>query len=454
MQAWGWVRRSGSALAAVVIATAALVGTAAEAGAIELPACPGGGIAAFPDSYETTFSPVTKSFVVESPGLLANDCGGRNVSVDVEDSGDIFSDMASNQVFINANGKMTYWQDESNPFTGIDTFDYTIKKNDDWDFNSVEILIKPVVKGESYATKSNTPLTVAAAAGITANDLGIDPMIWDAPSTTTAGGTLEVNIDDGSFTYTPPPDFSGNDSFTYEVSDINFDNTYFATATIAVGLPPLSAMSAPLTRVTLSTSLAVQWAPTGPSATSGGNFTYTVQRRQGPWNDVMSTWSTWKSGVSSTTGTFTGQRGWKYCFRSAASEDGGPLGPWSAEKCTAVPLKVTSLTYSGGWKQVSASDAYGGVYRTTKTKNAWAKRTNIRAERIYVVVTKCPTCGTLQVRWNNNVKATIKLTSATKVRKQVVHAFALSKAATGTLSLHVTSSNKIVTLEGVAAYIG
>ncbi len=78
-----------------------------------------------------------------------------------------------------------------------------------------------------YAVTEDTALVVAAP-GLLANDPGLlSPVVVSAP----VNGSVALNAD-GSFTYTPNPDFSGKDSFTYSATDGL--NSYGARATFNV----------------------------------------------------------------------------------------------------------------------------------------------------------------------------------------------------------------------------
>ena len=75
-------------------------------------------------------------------------------------------------------------------------------------------------------------LTVAVS-GVLANDLEPDGEPMDAVLlVTTTSGTLDLN-DNGSFTYTPDPNFNGVDSFTYQATD-GLSNSPVAVVTIDV----------------------------------------------------------------------------------------------------------------------------------------------------------------------------------------------------------------------------
>jgi hypothetical protein len=81
----------------------------------------------------------------------------------------------------------------------------------------------PVAADDGYTTLEDTPLVVAAA-GILANDTDpdLDPL-QALLITDVTNGTLVLNAD-GSFTYTPHPNFAGADSFTYQASDGSVDS--------------------------------------------------------------------------------------------------------------------------------------------------------------------------------------------------------------------------------------
>jgi hypothetical protein len=92
---------------------------------------------------------------------------------------------------------------------------------------------------------------------------------------------------------------------------------------------------------------------------------------------------------------------------------------------------------------------YGGVVYSTKVKNAKVTRSGAKAKNIYLVVGKCSTCGTIQVRWNNVVKGTYSLAANTTMRKQIIHLPVLRSLQTGTLTITVTNG-KPIQIEGIA----
>ncbi len=80
----------------------------------------------------------------------------------------------------------------------------------------------PVAGGDTYFVRQDmAPLGVDAATGVLANDLdqeGGPLLVVGSDAASQAGGVVEVQPD-GSFTYTPPAGFFGDDSFGYTVED-------------------------------------------------------------------------------------------------------------------------------------------------------------------------------------------------------------------------------------------
>jgi VCBS repeat-containing protein len=96
--------------------------------------------------------------------------------------------------------------------------------------------IVPSAADNGFATDEDTALSVAAP-GVLGNDVdgdgdGLTAVLVAGP----AHGTLNVNAD-GSFTYTPAPDFNGSDSFTYKAGD---GIAFSAPATVNLAIHPVN----------------------------------------------------------------------------------------------------------------------------------------------------------------------------------------------------------------------
>ena len=92
----------------------------------------------------------------------------------------------------------------------------------------------PVAVNDAYSVAKGGKLTVNAASGVLANDTDADGNHLTASLVTSPGkGTLKLAAD-GSFTYTPARNFTGQVSFTYANSDGTVKSNN-ATVTITVG---------------------------------------------------------------------------------------------------------------------------------------------------------------------------------------------------------------------------
>ncbi|WP_207063023.1 Ig-like domain-containing protein, partial [Motiliproteus sp. SC1-56] len=122
---------------------------------------------------------------------------------------------ANGSVSINADGTVTYTPNAD--FSGDDSFTYT---NADGETATVSVTVNAVddatvVADDSAVTDEDTPVKI----DVLANDSDIDgPKAPVSSVTPGANGSVSINAD-GTVTYTPNADFSGDDSFTYTNAD-------------------------------------------------------------------------------------------------------------------------------------------------------------------------------------------------------------------------------------------
>jgi hypothetical protein len=228
------------------------------------------------DSYKTTFD---VALTVSAPGLLANDSGPRSTQVNLTDS-DTTSDNGA-KVTVHTDGSFTYTPDPTNPFSGDDSFDYEISDSQgDTDTATANVEVDPIVHDVAFSTAFQTQLHVGAP-GLLKPDAGVDS-VDQSDAKSAHGGLVDAN-DDGSFDYTPPDGFSGVDSFTFTVNDLNFDNTFRATARITVGSRPVTtsttAKATTTTTTVKATTTTTTHSGTTTTTTPKPSTTTTVQAR-------------------------------------------------------------------------------------------------------------------------------------------------------------------------------
>jgi len=213
--------------------------------------------------------------------------------------------------------------------------------------------------------------------------------------------------------------------------------------------PPVVAMSAPASLVRLSTSVAVGWS--GHDGSGVAHFD--VRQRPTTWNSAPGAWTSWMPATHATSANYSGSPGHTYCFGARAHDSLGNVSGWAASKCAAVPLRSDQLTYTSSFKKTSSTASYAGVEYTTATHGAVMSRTGIVAKRVSVVLAKCRTCGSVQIRWNGALVATLNTYWSVTYHQQVVTVASWPTAHSGTLTATVTSATgKTIAIEGLAVY--
>ena len=171
--------------------------------------------------------------VISAPGVLAND------SDPVENSpltAVLDTSVANGSLTLNSKGSFTYTPDPN--FNGTDWFTYQADDGQDVS-NLVTVTLTilsendvPLAAVDAYTTTEDVPLVISAP-GVLANDSDVenDPLTA-VLDTTVASGSLILNSN-GSFTYTPDPNFNGTDWFTYQADD-GQDVSSVVTVTLTV----------------------------------------------------------------------------------------------------------------------------------------------------------------------------------------------------------------------------
>jgi len=137
-------------------------------------------------------------------------------------------------VSLKSDGTITYTPYAD--YYGDDRFTYYISDGTDTDSAVVTVTVNPVndapdAQDDSASTDEDENVTI----NVLSNDSDVD---GDALSITAVSNPSNGNavIDNNQIIYTPDPDYSGDDSFTYTVSD----GTLTATATVTVTVNPVN----------------------------------------------------------------------------------------------------------------------------------------------------------------------------------------------------------------------
>ena len=162
--------------------------------------------------------------------VLSNDTGDITPSTIIK-----LTDPPNGAIIKNPDNTFTY---TPNPgFSGVDTFTYQVCNSDSTVCTSatvtVTVLPLPQANNDVVDTSIDTPVTIP----VLANDVGSYKPDTTKKLTDPTNGSVVKNPDN-TFTYTPNPGFSGTDTFTYEICDINGVNCSPATVLIYIENAP------------------------------------------------------------------------------------------------------------------------------------------------------------------------------------------------------------------------
>jgi VCBS repeat-containing protein len=186
-----------------------------------------------PESYSTAEE--TTLQVSAFAGVLANDRDIENEPLGVT----LVTGVAHGTLNLSGNGAFTYTPVLN--FNGNETFVYRVSDGNSSADATATIVVTavndaPVAVADQYSMSQGATLQVAALDGVLKNDSDVD----DAKSTLQAlARSLPTNgsvtlLADGSFTYTPTPDFAGVSTFTYQAVDPSGARSALTTVQITV----------------------------------------------------------------------------------------------------------------------------------------------------------------------------------------------------------------------------
>lgn len=172
------------------------------------------------------------ALVIPLANLLANDSDPDNDVLAV--TGIQLTPTNGTVVFDSAAGTITYTPNAG--FTGADAFAYVITDGTTFVPGIVNVTVlasgsnAPPVANNDGATGDEDTVIAGSVLGndTDANGDALTASLVSGP----AHGQLVLNAN-GSFTYTPDPDFNGTDSFTYRASDGTLTDTALVTLTVA-----------------------------------------------------------------------------------------------------------------------------------------------------------------------------------------------------------------------------
>jgi VCBS repeat-containing protein len=195
---------------------------------------------------------------VDAPGVLANDLVNGSKIVSYGASAGTEQTTLGTSTATTAGGTVTLSSDGTLRFTpapyfaGADTFKYKLSNTATSSTAVVLMMVfaAPTAKDDSYSASSGATTTISKP-GVLSNDTvnsagitgygastGTEQTSTGNATPTAKGGSVTLGAD-GGFTYTPPSNLSGSDTFKYTLG--NFAGSSPATVTIDVSASPSAA---------------------------------------------------------------------------------------------------------------------------------------------------------------------------------------------------------------------
>ena len=176
---------------------------------------------------------INDSFQIDEDDVLADNVLLNDSDVDSDDLVvNLLTTVKHGNLTLNSDGSFLYFPDDN--FNGNDSFIYEVSDGGLTDTATVTLIIKPVkdapvAVNDSVSTLQDTPIII----NVLENDSDVDDEVLAISNVGNAVNSSIKKNNDNTITYIPNTGFSGNDSFSYTISDSNVET---ATAIVSVAV--------------------------------------------------------------------------------------------------------------------------------------------------------------------------------------------------------------------------
>jgi hypothetical protein len=144
-----------------------------------------------------------------------------------------------------------------------------------------------------------------------------------------------------------------------------------------------------------------------------------------------------------------GVRAGDHVFTVAARDTAGNLDPTPARERWTVPMNNTALTHSDEWEKLSGRGYFKDSYSITDDRGASIEQGKRGFRSLVLVATRCPECGVVAVYLGNELLDTVRLTSSSTEKRQIVPIDSWRRPQSGRVRLEVTTQGRDVIVEGL-----
>lgn len=222
-----------------------------------------------------------------------------------------------------------------------------------------------------------------------------------------------------------------------------------ATWTVDTAAPVLTIVTPGRNIGQTNITASVQYRATDAGA---GVANYDVRYRRAPDNGGYTSYTS-ATDMLATRNLSRGVRsnpGQEYCFSVRVRDKLGNLSQWSIDHCADNALDDRSLTASTGWKRLYESANYYNTMTRTSTAGATLSLASVQTRRVTLVVTKCASCGRVDVYLAGVRIGSVSTYSPTTQRNVKIALPLLSTLRAGKFVLKNITSGKNIIIDGVA----
>lgn len=233
------------------------------------------------------------------------------------------------------------------------------------------------------------------------------------------------------------------------------------TAPIATASPGPKVVVEALPDVLAASQVTLRWRATPRSRPV---ISYEVRYQRTRWDQFDFEPGVTVRTTAETKMTVAVEPGYHYFFEVRARDAGGALSDPS-EAFTTTSVDDRSLAKSAGWTELSGSSYYWSTALRSSTKGA-TLTLPLEGIGVWLVATKCPTCGTVRVSLERPVTGsgeyavgppdpvTVSLRSSRRIDRKIIPLFYddTDPAVSGTLTIKVVPTGKPVIIDGVVIY--
>ncbi len=218
--------------------------------------------------------------------------------------------------------------------------------------------------------------------------------------------------------------------------------------------PPVATVTGPTTLIQVKPTFVVTWEATDDeSGVASGDLRF--QRAPTGANYYLDP-TEWETEITDRTLTWTAtiNADGTTCFEARARDVAGNVGDWSAQRCIVRPFPATSWADSlrtGVWSnKTGITGAFNNQYVQSSLPGSTLKSPNATFKRLGIVVTKCPSCGKVEVKVGSTSYGVYNLQSDSVQKRKYIGVKTFANLQTATIKL-IVKGDKQVRIEGLLA---